>query len=481
MTPPGDDTPPLVATSAASAGPSAAPRSGAGGGRQRNGSSPANTHGALAGFDEAQIAAAREAVMDRVRRSFRGSLNEADVEDAAQEAWAALLAQERDEPIRDLAAFVAEVGWRSARAVTRRPRPLPLDPEDAVFADRASHASSPLDQVDDRARLARVVEALEQLSAHEREAFRLWFVEELEPVEACEKLGLSRSGYFKRLAAAKSQIEGAIELDSQRFSRTQRRLISDYVAGIAEGRVRARAERLIAADPQAAAMAREIRRAHEAAAAALPVLALFDAAHGVGADRLSGLIERARDSIMGLVGRGRDAADLAAPPVVASGGARGAGVAGLGLVAKALGGLGPAGVALSCVGGGVVLTAACVVTGMVSLPVKSSERPSEPPARSERSVERGPAILRASQIAPLEHVAPQPEPLTPPEPERDRIRSEVAPQASPADPVVAPTTPVTQEEFGVAGAATPVDAPAPADTDDGDGASAATVKQEFGP
>jgi hypothetical protein len=54
------------------------------------------------------------------------------------------------------------------------------------------------------------------------------------------------------------------------------------------------------------------------------------------------------------------------------------------------------------------------------------------------------------------------------------------PAADTADPVVAPTAPATEQEFDVVAAATPASSPAPADTNDRNGASAGTVRQEFG-
>ncbi len=439
-------------------------------------------HPALAGFSEEQIAAARQAVLERVRRSFLPSLNEDDVEDAAQEAWAALLERQGDEPVEDLAAFVSEIGWRSARGVTRRPRPVSLDPEDSALLEREDLGSSPLDRVARRAAIARVVEAVEQLSPLEREAFRLWFIDELEAVDAAKQLGISRSAYFKRLSGAKARVEGAFTLDDHRFTGAQRRLLSDYVAGLAEGRARLRAEKLIAADPQAAAMAREIRRAHEAGAVALPVVSITQSGDPVPA--VASLTERVRDAISGVLGRTPDAGDVAGSPAVLTGGARGAGAVGAGAVAKLFGGLGAGGVAAGCLGGGALVTVACVATGLVSLPGPGSDDPA--PVRRPQVQRVGAPAPPAAQSPvggreAVEAVRAEPESSDAAEPRRERERREkTSTSGSEPGPTLEPTTPPEVQEFGVAAAGTPVGG-APPDTDDSDGASASSVRQEFGP
>lgn len=445
---------------------------------RRKGSQP--SHPALSGFTEKQIAAAREAVLERVRRSFRPSLSEEDVEDAAQEAWAALLERQGDAPVEDLAAFVSEVGWRSARGVTRRPRPVSLDPEDSALLEREDLGSSPLDRVARRAAIARVIEAVEQLSPLEREAFRLWFVDELEAVDAAKQLGISRSAYFKRLTGAKARVEGAFTLDDHRFTRAQRRLLSDYVAGIAEGRARMRAEKLIAADPQAAAMAREIRRAHEAGAVVLPAALISQSGDPVPA--VASLIERVRDAVSGVLGRAPDPSDVAGAPAVLTGGARGAGAVGAGALTKVFGGLGAGGVAAGCVGGGALVTVACVATGLVSLPGQGPDGPApEPRARVERVAKPAPSAARspAGGHHAVEAVRAEPESSEAVEPRRDAERSQ-EPRAPEPEPTLEPTTPPEVQEFGVAAAGTPVGG-APPDTDDSNGAAASTVRQEFGP
>ncbi|MQA76275.1 MAG: hypothetical protein GEU88_18415 [Solirubrobacterales bacterium] len=259
-------------------------------------------HHAFAGVDERELAARREDLLDYMRGSLKRPLAEADLEDAVQTAWAEVLGRQRDEPIRDLRAFMAEVAWRSAYSLIRRPRPLPLDPDDPRLVEREDPDSSLADRVGERAEVARAVEALEQLGEGERDAFALWFVEEVSTEEACRRLGIRRSAYFKRLKAAKAHVERAMAFDSHLFDRRQHRLLSDYVAGLAEGRARARAERLIAADPQAAALARELRRAHEAAALALPVLGFASAGEPGTGERLAELVAKAHDAILGLLG-----------------------------------------------------------------------------------------------------------------------------------------------------------------------------------
>ncbi|MQA74693.1 MAG: hypothetical protein GEU88_10200 [Solirubrobacterales bacterium] len=438
-------------------------------------------------LDQAAMDAVRKAVHDRVSRAFRGSVNEHDIEDATSAALEALLNEHRRAPVGDMRAFTATVGFRAAREINRRPRAVPFDPLDSPALEQEDPTASPVEHIDARARVARIAEALEQLDDDKLAAFHLRIVEDLSHEEACERLGLGRSAYFERVKVAKARVEGAVELSSHVFERRQRQLLSDYVAGIADERARARAERLIAADPQAAVLARELRRSHEDAVLVLPTLALVEIGQQDAAGRLGDLLDRAREVASGWLGRGPDPSELASSPALAAGGARGAGAAGAGLLAKALGGIGAGKVALGCLGGGAAATIACVATGVLPLPSQGGEREAAPHRSPEKRV--GPPERPARQARIVEAVerrpaAPTPtKPSPPPEaPPTSDARDEsaepaAAPQpASALEPDVAPEV----QEFGVAAAGTPVGG-APPDTNDADGASASSVRQEFGP
>lgn len=437
---------------------------------------------------ERDAAAIRSHVHRRVARRFRGSLNDHDIENAVSAALESLLNEHRKGPVEDPRAFATTAGVRAAIKLLRESRVTPSDPHGPVVLGEEDRRVSLPDLIDDRARLARLVEAVEQLDEQKLAAFQLRFIEQLPHDEACARLGIKRSAYFERLKAAKAAIEGAVSLTSHSFRRRQRQLLSDYVSGLLTGRARARAERLIAADPQAATVARELRRAHEDAALLLPFVALGTGDGGTAEASISGAVSRASEVVSSWFGRAPASGEITSSAVLTSGGVRGAGVAGVGLVAKAFGGLSATNIVIGCLGGGAVATIACVATGVLPLPgegtrvphpaakperVKRAPAHATTPARLPQLVEKHPAAPTAQKPEPVESATPGPEPATetaapPAEPPAD--------STSTLEPNVAPEV----QEFGVAAAGTPVGG-APPDTNQTDGASASAVRQEFGP
>jgi hypothetical protein len=295
-------------------------------------------------------------------------------------------------------------------------------------------------------------------------------------------LGISRQGYFKRIKTALARVEQVAGYRSPEFNQRQRQLLSDYVSGVATEEERARAERLIASDPYALAVARELRRTHETAALLLPVFGV-GAGEAVGGEGpIASAIARVSEAVSGLVGRSPAPAEIAKSSVITSGAGRGAGVAGAGLLAKAFGGLSASEVALGCLGSGAVATVACVATGILPFPGGSDREPSAEAQieRAARPQERTPRPVRLLQRSP----APVSQEVN--EADSDRGGGVSNAQGSGGAPAPAaastlePDTPPEVQEFGVAGAGTPVGGASP-DTDDANGASASTVRQEFGP
>ncbi|MGH2986891.1 MAG: hypothetical protein ACRDLO_09415 [Solirubrobacterales bacterium] len=231
-------------------------------------------------------------------------------------------------------------------------------------------------------------------------------------------------------------------------------------------------------------MARELRRTHGAATLLLPVFG-FEAVEIHGADGpIAATIARLSETISGWLGRTPTAGEVASSPALTSGGARGAGVAGAGLLAKAFGGLGAGNIAVACLGGGAVATIACVATGVFSLPGQGGEpEPNRAPA-SQRTAGTPEHTARGVQLPEL--IAPEPAKPTAKAPEKSAEpantvqSSDESTEPAPSGPILEPDVAPEVQEFGVAGAGTPVGG-APADTNDADGASASTVRQEFGP
>lgn len=427
-----------------------------------------------------ELEARREYLREYVRGSFEGALSEDDFEDVVQTAWVVMLSRQGGEPVRDLRAFMGSVAWRTANGLLRRPRPTPIDPRAPEFNERED-PSELIDRVDQRARLARLGEALAQLSRPQREAYCARFVERLSHDEACKVLGIGRSAYFKRLQIAKARVEAAVGYESPEFTRRQRRLLSDYVAGIATDDERARAERLIGADPQATAMARELWRAHDEAALVLPALGLAAIESHAGDGRIAALVDRLRETVSGWFGRAHDGAELAGSAIISSGGVRGAGAAGAGLVAKAFGGLGAGNVVLGCLGGGAVATVACVAAGVIPLPGGGEQHPAKADQAVERRSVPPPRASRATPVADLVSRRPAtPSPVKPPASRSEPEAQGGGEGAAQPEPVLEESAPPVQQEFTADSAGVPVGG-APPDTDDSNGASASIVREEFGP
>lgn len=436
-------------------------------GRQRTSARPAADPGWSGSAKE--IAAA---VLGHLRANFAERLNEQDFEDLAQDALLELYKREvSGEQLGDMRAYAKRVAWRDARDLLRDRCVVPRDPQDRLFTSVEDRGGDPEARVIVRADLARAIEAAERLSPEQQLVYRSRFVEQLKPRETCRKLGLHRQTYYTRLRSAVSAVQETLQPD--RFSLIERELLSAYVAGTSTVGERRRARRLLAADPHAAALARELRDLHQGAAAALPVPAIDQGMDLSIVDRVAGAFGGVRDRIAGL--GGDHGAEQVAAQLSTSGAAR-AGGAGAGGVMAQLGLAGGAGkIVASCVATGVAATI-CVATGVVSLPGlgRGDEDPSQAASgRAEHDSARAgppsnPDLVQAASKSTAAKSAPDKGAA----PGADRT-----PEATSVSPAVQPSTPPVEQEFGVASAA-PSSSPASAP---GGAASQRDVQQEFGP
>lgn len=467
-------------------------RDGGSGLRELRGERPGESIGGghLAALSAREFAELQSGVTAHVRASFGGSLSEQDLEDVVQESCAAAIKRvQGGGAVENLPGFLRDVAWREARAILRSRRPaVSLDAAtgslDRMLASRTEESAH--ERVAARGRLARAAEALDQLTPEERGAYRARFIEGLDSSEACRRLGMKRSTYFTRIQTASDHVSAAVWADSLRFTELERELLNAYVEGRAHGRVRRRAERLIAFDPDAAVLATALRRSHELAAATLPPLTV-DQTLDVGIfERLGAIGGRAKDAVGSALSRGET--EVATSSILTSGGTRGAGTAATGgLLAKLGLSGGAAKVAIGCVTGGAA-TVACLATGVISAPTLPglADPEDEPRVTLE-------ARAKPTPVKPIVPISTLPSQVGHDEPAPVSTKQssggdggggseETAPEPAPAsEPVVAPTAPVEQQEFGAPAAAVPASGPAPADTKDSDGASAGTVRQEFGP
>lgn len=439
-------------------------------------------------LDAESFRSQHRALIAYLRARFRGALTEEDFEDLAQEAWTAVLRRRAaGKPIDDVVALMRSIAWRDARDRIRDRRDAAVDPSDQLFERTEDACASPLDQLSSRAELARAIEAVEQLPTDQRAAYRARFVDGLSTRSACKRLGLPRSTYHHRLRRAVETVEET--LDPERFSELQSKLVSAYVAGVASGSERRRAERLVRTDPEAAATARELRRAHEAAAVGAAPVALEPERPAGIFERLAALPGKARDVIAGAGERGAEAADLASP-ALASGGTRGAGTAATGVLAK-LAGIGGAGkAALACVGTTAAATA-CVAAGVVpaggALDLAGAERDG---AQDADGVEEVVAVEDPPRYPPSEPVQDE-QPSPPPTPAEGEDAGAEEPAADETPSVgestapLSPATPPSAQQFDpVVEAASQVPTQSgssgPSTTAGGGGGGGDASRQEFG-
>jgi DNA-directed RNA polymerase specialized sigma24 family protein len=420
---------------------------------------------------------------------FRTQLPPDEREDIAQEAYAKVLAAE--EGGAEVRAPLAMVRRSAINAAIDR---LRLSSRNDValteFHPALARADAdPAAQVLTRADLARGIEAAEQLPPKQQAVYRAAVIDGLSPSEACRQLAMRRSTFFKYRDQAIAHVQSAqLEGADTRFAGGEHKLLSAYALGLASARERARVRRLLRHDPQARVLLRELKRGHELAAGALPAVVISEDLHDAarGADRLAAVVGRLRDAVHDAAHRAaRETTDAAA--LSGGGASRGAGAAGAGVLAKlTIGGGGSAAVAC-LVGGGALIT--CVAMGVLPNPIRMSTlQDSGAPAReSSASTARTAPVPNLTELVQKTAASPaEKNPSTDDQRKaskgraRERSSTHGGITTGAESSVVSPAAPPAQQEFGVDAGATPVGG-APPDTNDADGASAATVRQEFGP
>jgi hypothetical protein len=220
-------------------------------------------------------------------------------------------------------------------------------------------------------------------------------------------------------------------------------------------------------------------------------------------DRLAEIPERARDGIASVLGRAPSSgSEEAVATVASSGGVRGAGVAGAGVLAK-VAGVGAAGkVALACVGGSVAATA-CIAAGVGPIGLGGGNQQDGPKDQAHTAANEAENVATESPIeapetpsqveAPAGPVAPQTDAGQEADADEDSgsgggAADEPADSPEPSAPVDAAAPPETQE-FGAPAAAVPTAPTSPeassADGSGGDasigGSGGSAVRQEFTP
>ncbi len=432
-----------------------------------------------------------------VSRAFRGAFCPDELDDIYASAWVGTLralagrhAQLTDEEIRS---YVLTAVANQAGKELRRRRRKPTAPLELVGAV-PDQTDGPEEKAarNERSRIARDV--LTSLPPRRRAVMLLRYGWGLEPSQVCSLIaGLSPRAYRKEVTRGVDELaERMRAVESGRWCEDREPVLKAYVAGLAqEDEERQARAHLAHCRPCSDFVARLGGHLHDLGGSVATMGAIdgLDGHLGIG-DRLLELGDRAT----ALVGRGGSGgADETVAQLASTGGVRGAGAAGAGVVAK-IATLGAAGkVAVACVGGGIAATA-CIAAGVTPFGSEGRDEPS-PRREAERSPREEPRLAPRpnlttetlpSQVGAGATVAPdsgdgddravvaEPEPTTEPE-----SRPEVS------EPTVAATAPPEEQEFGVGAAATAPPTPSspspPAQPAGGDPSPTQAVHQEFGP
>jgi RNA polymerase sigma factor (sigma-70 family) len=441
-----------------------------------------------------------------LRRAFREAFDGDELDDIYASAWVGTLRalESRHDQLSDdeIRSYVFTAVAHQAGKELRRRKRKPIAPLELAATVADSRSRSPEDSAAtaEESRVTR--DLLASLPARRRAVILLRYGWGLEPKQICTLIkGLSPRAYRKEITRGVDELTEKIRrFEAGKWCNDREPVLKTYAAGLAsvdeERQAQAHLAHCRACSDFVARLSGHLRDLGSAIAVPATVDGI-DGQLSLG-DRLVAVGDRAREAAAGVLGRGDGSAAEEAAAMATSGGGKGAGAAGAGLLAK-LAGLGAAGkLALACAGGTAALTA-CVAAGIGPVHLRTDRTD---PAVETTAPGTGPDI--AGTVQPSPPVNPPPAPPDPAHPTTgsgqgvDSPRegdgeggdSQSAPVADPAPPPaptattpVAPTTPPAEQEFGAAAAAAPVqpasssDAAAPSSG----GTSGATVRQEFGP
>jgi RNA polymerase sigma factor (sigma-70 family) len=395
-----------------------------------------------------------------IKRAFGNAFGEDAIEDLYGNAWLGTLrALERrktelsDGELRKyLLTAVANQASKELRRRGRRPT-TPLEvargvPDGGELPDERAAGN-------EESRIARDV--LSTLPARRRAVLMLRYGWGLEPSEVCGLIeGLSHRAYRKEITRGVDEVSSKLRLVEQgRWCGNREPVLKAYVAGLADDEQRRQAEHHLAHCRHCTDYVAKLNgHLHEIGSG----VAWPGAVDMVGgerisiADRVGELVDRTRESAMGVLNRGgSESADTAAQ-AAAAGGTRGAGVGAAGGLAKLAAVSSVPKLVAACVGTGAAATA-CVAAGIapVHLPNTSERPPGDRPV-AERP-DREDSQVRPP-IMPIDDGHERPTPDRPAGGEATDQTPDAPPAPAPApEPAPAPAPPVEQE-FGPEPAAT---------------------------
>jgi RNA polymerase sigma factor (sigma-70 family) len=431
-----------------------------------------------------------------VRRAFRGAFTDDEIEDIYSNAWVGTLRalehrhhELNDEEIRKY--VLTAVAHHASKEIRRRKR-RPVAPLDGIHA--VADDGPPPDETAAKREESRVArDVLSSLPPRRRAVMLLRYGWGLEPQQVCGLVkGLSPRAYRKEITRGVDELAAKLRMvQAGEWCSDREPLLKAYAAGLADVDQRRQAQQHLSHCRHCSDFVGKLSgNLHDiGSAAALPA-----AAEAIGDGRLSvvdravELAHRAKESTFGMLGRtgGDPAQETSNQAISVSGGLRGAGAAGSGVLAK-VAGAGTAGkLTALCLSGGVAATA-CLATGVVParLPGLSggASNLEAPPAHAKQIANDGHASS-ARLGAPYGAAPIEPTPDPDPPPTTTTTTAATPPPPPPTTTVyttpdpIAPSAPPSDQEFDVASAAPTSSG---GSSSSGSGGSGSAVKQEFGP
>lgn len=432
-----------------------------------------------------------------IRRAFQNAFSDEEIEDIYGNAWVGTLrALERrhcelsDEEIRSyLLTAVAHQASKELRRRRRRPT-ASLDHAAAIAAPDASpHERATGNESSQIAR-----DVLTTLPPRRRAVMLLRYGWGLDPAEVCSMIeGLSHRAYRKEITRGVDEVAEKLRMvDSGEWCGDREPVLKAYAAGLADVEQQRQAEHHLSHCRHCSDFVGKLTGHLHDLGSSLAVPGAVDLAEDGRfslLERVVSVADRVRESASSMLGRGGSSAEVATP-VTASGGVRGSGAAGAGVIAK-VAGLGTAGkVAVACLGGGAAATV-CVATGVVPSIEGSGER-ARASIENRSGREGRPDKLAAARILPSQLGEESPAPDRPPSAPDGENPS--APQPAPApEPVpepapepepVPPPPPPEVQQFGVAPPPASSDSTTTSASSGGDSGSPGNgdeAAMEFGP
>jgi RNA polymerase sigma factor (sigma-70 family) len=420
------------------------------------------------------------------RRAFRGAFDDDEVEDIyANAGLGTLQALERrhhqlsDEEVRKyVLTAVANHASKELRRRNRRPT-APLQAMHAIPDDRTppDERAAKLEE----SRIAR--DLLATLPPRRRAVMLLRYGWGLEPRQVCRLVkGLSPRAYRKEITRGVDELTEKLRLlERGDWCADREPVLKAYAAGLADAEQQRQARQHLSHCRHCAEFVGKLSGHLHDMGSSLAVLGGVDAIDDGRfslPERMGDVVHRVREFAGNAPGArpGEGAEDIATRVVSLPGGARGAGAAGTGVLAK-LAGLGTAGkLAVACLGGGAAATA-CLATGIVPADLRGGETRTMPNRPAvERSVPASSPVPAGAPPSQLGNEA------TPPPPSGEEPADDgtsVPPPASEPEPSppIAPSAPAGQQEFGVASAASGPVSSGGSSSSGGGG----SVQREFGP